>query len=35
MADHFRELAELVASGRQLTDDERADFLARHDQYEV
>jgi mannose-6-phosphate isomerase-like protein (cupin superfamily) len=32
---YFRELAEVIASGRQYTDDERTDFLARHDQYEV
>ena len=30
---YFRELAELIDSGRQLTPGERAEFLARHDQY--
>jgi mannose-6-phosphate isomerase-like protein (cupin superfamily) len=32
---YFRELAERIASGHQASDDERAAFLARHDQYEV
>jgi len=33
--DYFRELAARIASGHQATDEERAAFLARHDQYEV
>lgn len=33
--DYFRELAERIGSDRQYSDDERAEFLARHDQYEV
>lgn len=33
--NYFRELAEVRASGRTLTDDELAQFLARHDQYSV
>jgi mannose-6-phosphate isomerase-like protein (cupin superfamily) len=33
--DYFRELAERIASGREYTDAERAEFLARHDQYEA
>jgi quercetin dioxygenase-like cupin family protein len=33
--DYFREAAELAESGRELTADERAAFLARHDQYMV
>ncbi len=32
---YFRELAERIASGRTYTDAERAEFMARHDQYEV
>jgi mannose-6-phosphate isomerase-like protein (cupin superfamily) len=32
---YFRELAELVDSGRELTPEERTAFLARHDQYMV
>jgi mannose-6-phosphate isomerase-like protein (cupin superfamily) len=32
---YFRELSERIASGRQYSDEERAEFLARHDQYEV
>jgi quercetin dioxygenase-like cupin family protein len=32
---YFLELAELAASGRELSDAERAEFLARHDQYMV
>jgi quercetin dioxygenase-like cupin family protein len=32
---YFRELAERVASGRRYSDEERAEFMARHDQYEV
>lgn len=32
---YFRELAERIASGRQVAPDEQAAFLARHDQYEV
>lgn len=32
---YFRELAELTDSGRQLSPEERAEFLARHDQYMV
>jgi mannose-6-phosphate isomerase-like protein (cupin superfamily) len=32
---YFRELAERIASGRHYSDEERAEFLARHDQYEV
>ncbi|GAA2354375.1 cupin [Catellatospora methionotrophica] len=31
----FRELAEIGASGRTLTEDEWIDFWARHDQYQV
>ena len=33
--EYFRELGERVASGHQYTDAERAEFLARHDQFEV
>jgi quercetin dioxygenase-like cupin family protein len=32
---YFRELAELIDSGRRLTPEERAEFLASHDQYMV
>ena len=32
---YFRELAERIASGRTYTEAERAEFMARHDQYEV
>jgi mannose-6-phosphate isomerase-like protein (cupin superfamily) len=32
---YFRELAELRATGRTLTDEEQREFLARHDQYAV
>jgi mannose-6-phosphate isomerase-like protein (cupin superfamily) len=32
---YFRELAEHRASGRTMTDEEQAEFLARHDQYSV
>jgi quercetin dioxygenase-like cupin family protein len=32
---YFRELAERIASGRTYTDAERAEFMARHDQFEV
>jgi quercetin dioxygenase-like cupin family protein len=32
---YFRETAEIAASGRQLSDEERTEFLARHDQYMV
>lgn len=32
---YFEELAERIASGRDLGPDERAAFLARHDQYMV
>jgi len=32
---YFQELAEIVASGRQLSDDEWADVYRRHDQYMV
>jgi quercetin dioxygenase-like cupin family protein len=32
---YFRELAERIASGRRASDEERAAFMARHDQYEV
>ncbi len=32
---YFLESAEIAMSGRQLTDEERAEFLARHDQYMV
>jgi mannose-6-phosphate isomerase-like protein (cupin superfamily) len=32
---YFRELAERIASGRQYSDAERAEFMARHDQFEV
>jgi quercetin dioxygenase-like cupin family protein len=33
--EYFRELGERVASGRQYSDSERAEFMARHDQFEV
>ncbi|HEY0451148.1 cupin domain-containing protein [Actinophytocola sp.] len=33
--NYFRELAELIDSKRQLTAEERAEFLAKHDQYMV
>lgn len=33
--EYFEGLAELAASGRQLSDEERAEFLHRHDQYTV
>ena len=33
--EYFRELGQLIASGRQLSDSERVEFLARHDQYSV
>jgi quercetin dioxygenase-like cupin family protein len=32
---YFRELAQRIASGRTYTDAERAEFMARHDQFEV
>ena len=32
---YFRELAERIASWRQFSDEDRAAFMARHDQYEV
>ena len=32
---YFSELAERVASGRAFTEEDRAAFMARHDQYEV
>ena len=32
---YFRELAERIASGLTYTDAERAEFMARHDQFEV
>lgn len=32
---YFTELAELAASGRTLSDAERTEFLARHDQYQA
>lgn len=32
---YFTELAELAASGRTLSDEERTEFLARHDQYQA
>lgn len=32
---YFIELAELAASGRTLSDEERVEFLARHDQYQA
>ena len=32
---YFEGLAEIAASGRQLTDDERTEFLRQHDQYEA
>jgi quercetin dioxygenase-like cupin family protein len=32
---YFEELAEIVESGRQLSDEEMTEFLARHDQYMV
>jgi quercetin dioxygenase-like cupin family protein len=33
--EYFRELAERIASGRTFTDADRAEFMARHDQFEV
>jgi mannose-6-phosphate isomerase-like protein (cupin superfamily) len=33
--DYFRELADIVATGRTLTPDEWTELLARHDQYMV
>ncbi len=33
--EYFRELAERIGSGRTYTDAERAEFMARHDQFEV
>ena len=32
---YFSELAEITSSGREMSREERADFLARHDQYMV
>ncbi|HEX3780938.1 MAG TPA: hypothetical protein VHX38_14830 [Pseudonocardiaceae bacterium] len=32
---YFRELAEQADSGRTLTEEQRREFLARHDQYQV
>jgi quercetin dioxygenase-like cupin family protein len=32
---YFRELGERIASGSTYTDQERAEFMARHDQFEV
>lgn len=32
---YFEGLAEIAASGRELTDEERTEFLRRHDQYPV
>lgn len=32
---YFRELAERIASGRHFSDEDRAAFMARHDQFEV
>ena len=32
---YFEELAEIAATGRTLTEEERTDFLRRHDQYMV
>ncbi|MFG3703218.1 cupin domain-containing protein [Micromonospora sp. NPDC047670] len=32
---YFEELADIVATGRQLTEDEWTELYARHDQYEV
>ena len=32
---YFKELAELIDSGRELTPEERAEFFAKHDQYMV
>jgi hypothetical protein len=32
---YFRELAERIASGKPFSDEDRAAFMARHDQYEV
>lgn len=32
---YFRGLAEIRASGRELTEDEWAEFMARHDQYNI
>jgi mannose-6-phosphate isomerase-like protein (cupin superfamily) len=33
--EYFRELAERIASGRTFSEEDRAAFMARHDQYEV
>jgi mannose-6-phosphate isomerase-like protein (cupin superfamily) len=33
--DYFAELADIVSTGRELTPDEYAEMLARHDQYAV
>ncbi|MGI8708181.1 MAG: cupin domain-containing protein [Actinomycetota bacterium] len=32
---YFQELAEIISSGREMTDEEWTDFFARHDQYMV
>lgn len=32
---YFRELAERISSGREYSAEERAEFMARHDQFEV
>lgn len=32
---YFYELAEIISSGREMSQEERTDFLARHDQYMV
>jgi mannose-6-phosphate isomerase-like protein (cupin superfamily) len=32
---YFSELAERIASGRSFSDEDRASFMARHDQFEV
>ena len=32
---YFRELAERIASGRRFSDEDRAAFMARHDQFEI
>ena len=33
--EYFRELGERIASGRRFSDAERAEFMARHDQFEA
>jgi hypothetical protein len=32
---YFEELAEMISTGRQLTDDERTEFYERHDTFMV